>query len=84
MARRGLHTNVDKDDSEDSNEVVSKKSLYGMDGPEDELEKVFWKYLKNMFEEPLSTDPIWSELGQQRVISLLRDVIGEDNCDDDG
>ncbi|GJV82153.1 hypothetical protein Tco_1518023 [Tanacetum coccineum] len=42
---------------------------YGMDGPEDELEKVFWKYLKNMFEEPLSTDPIWSELGQQRIIS---------------
>ncbi|GKA20956.1 hypothetical protein Tco_0700945 [Tanacetum coccineum] len=42
---------------------------YGMDGPEDELEKVFWKYLKNMFEEPLSTDPIWSALGQQRIIS---------------
>ncbi|GJU00402.1 hypothetical protein Tco_1110740 [Tanacetum coccineum] len=40
-----------------------------MDGPEDELEKVFWKYLKNMFEEPLSTDPIWSALGQQRIIS---------------
>ncbi|GJS23426.1 putative ribonuclease H-like domain-containing protein [Tanacetum coccineum] len=42
---------------------------YGMDGPEDEIEKVFWKYLKNMFEEPLSTDPIWSALGQQRIIS---------------
>ncbi|GKC55603.1 hypothetical protein Tco_1083201 [Tanacetum coccineum] len=36
--------------------------VYGMDGPEDELEKVFWKYLKNMFEEPLSTNPIWSAL----------------------
>ncbi|GJQ99845.1 hypothetical protein Tco_0522830 [Tanacetum coccineum] len=140
MARRGLHTNVDKDDSEDSDEVgeqeesvtgtktpinpvpvamktpsiatykifkqgekgayqivredgtdvvyinfgamlkvISRDDLtelyrivmnrYGMDGPEDELEKVFWKYLKNMFEEPLSTDPIWSELGQQRIIS---------------
>ncbi|GJZ92086.1 RNA-directed DNA polymerase, eukaryota [Tanacetum coccineum] len=52
-------TNLDKDDSEDSDEVVSKKSLsqvisrddltelyrivmnrYGMDGPEDELEKL--------------------------------------------
>ncbi|GJV46973.1 hypothetical protein Tco_1437185 [Tanacetum coccineum] len=140
MARRGLHTNVDKDDSEDSDEVgeqeesvtgtktpinpvpvamkspsiatykiikqgekgvyqivredgtdivyinfgamlkdISRDDLtelyrivmnrYGMDGPEDELEKVFWKYLKNMFEEPLSTDPIWSLLSQQRIIS---------------
>ncbi|GJV64521.1 hypothetical protein Tco_1475349 [Tanacetum coccineum] len=140
MARKGLHTDLDKDDSEDSDEVseqddsvsgtkipinhvpVAMKSpsiatykiikqgekgvyqivredgtdivyinfgvmlkdisrddltelyrivmnIYGMDGPEDELEKVFWKYLKNMFEEPLSTDPIWSLLGQQRVIS---------------
>ncbi|GKC71964.1 hypothetical protein Tco_1117847, partial [Tanacetum coccineum] len=34
---------------------------YGMNGPEDELEKVLW--------EPLSTDPIWSSLGQQRIIS---------------
>ncbi|GJT55280.1 hypothetical protein Tco_0990334 [Tanacetum coccineum] len=140
MARRGLHTNIDKDDSEGSDEVseqddsvtgtkipinpvpvamktpsiatykiikqgekgvyqivredgtdivyinfgamlksISRDDLtelyrivmnrYGMDGPEDELEKVFWKYLKNMFEEPLSTDPIWSELGQQKIIS---------------
>ncbi|GJS38985.1 ribonuclease H-like domain-containing protein [Tanacetum coccineum] len=142
MARRGLHTDLDKDDSEDSDEVgeqeesvtgtktlinpvpvamkipsiatykiikqgekgvyqivredgtdvvyinfgamlkdISRDDLtelyrivmnrYGMDGPEDELEKVFWKYLKNMFEEPLSTDPIWSELGQQRIISII-------------
>ncbi|GJW18101.1 hypothetical protein Tco_0025537 [Tanacetum coccineum] len=140
MARKGLHTDIDKDDSEDSDEVseqddsvsgtkipinpvpvamkspsiatykiikqgekgvyqivredgtdivyinfgamlkdISRDDLtelyrivmnrYGMDGPEDELEKVFWKYLKNMFEEPLSTDPIWSALGQQRIIS---------------
>ncbi|GJR50302.1 hypothetical protein Tco_1400823 [Tanacetum coccineum] len=44
---------------------------YGMDGPEDELEKVFWKCLRTMFEEPLSTDPIWSELGQQRIIKNI-------------
>ncbi|GJU25489.1 putative ribonuclease H-like domain-containing protein [Tanacetum coccineum] len=112
MARKGLHTDLDKDDSEGSDEVseqddsvsgtkipinpvpVAMKSpsiatykiirrrkrvyqkfreygtdIYGMDGPEDELEKVFWKYLKNMFEEPLSTDPIWSLLSQQRIIS---------------
>ncbi|GJZ64405.1 putative ribonuclease H-like domain-containing protein [Tanacetum coccineum] len=127
MARKGLHTSVDKDNSEDSDEVgeqeesatgtktpinpvpiamktpsiatykifkqgekgayqivredgtdvvyinfgamlkvITRDDLtelyridrYGMDGPEDELEKVFWKYLKNMFEEPFSTDPI--------------------------
>ncbi|GKD47858.1 hypothetical protein Tco_1276834, partial [Tanacetum coccineum] len=34
-----------------------------------ELEKILWEYLKNMFEEPLSTDPVWSSLGQQRIIS---------------
>ncbi|GJY77637.1 hypothetical protein Tco_0483438 [Tanacetum coccineum] len=45
------------------------ESLYGMTGPEDEFEKVLWEYLKNMFEEPLSTDPIWSLLGQSRNIS---------------
>ncbi|GJS81303.1 hypothetical protein Tco_0747844 [Tanacetum coccineum] len=140
MARKGLHTSVDKNDSKDSDEVgeqeesitgtktlinpvpvamktpcvatykiikqgekgvyqivredgtdivyinfgamlksISRDDLtelyrivmnrYGMDGPEDELERVFWKYLKNMFEEPLSTDPIWSEVGQQKIIS---------------
>ncbi|GKD44151.1 hypothetical protein Tco_1268796 [Tanacetum coccineum] len=78
MARKGLHKDLDKDDSEDSDEVGEQEesvtddltelyrivmNRYGMDGPEDELEKVFWKYLKNMFEEPLSTDPIWSLLG---------------------
>ncbi|GJW66014.1 hypothetical protein Tco_0117898 [Tanacetum coccineum] len=123
MARKGLHTSVDKDDSEGSDEdseqddsvtgtktlinpipvamktpsiatykifrqgekgayqivredgtdvvyinlgamlkVISRDDLtelyrivinrYGMDRPEDDLEKVFWKYLKNMFEEP--------------------------------
>ncbi|GJW28138.1 hypothetical protein Tco_0045013 [Tanacetum coccineum] len=140
MARKGLHTDLDKDDSEDSDEaseqddsasgtkipinhvpvamkspsIVTYKIIkqgergvyqivredgtdivyinfgamlkditrddltelyrivmnrYGMNGPEDELEKVLWEYLKNMFEEPLSTDPIWSLLGQQRIIS---------------
>ncbi|GJW14953.1 hypothetical protein Tco_0019086 [Tanacetum coccineum] len=140
MARKGLHTDLDKDDSEDSDEAseqddsasgtkipinpipIAMKSpsiatykiikqgergvyqivredgtdtvyinfgatlkditrddltelyrivmnRYGMNGPEDELEKVLWEYLKNMFEEPLRTNPIWSLLGQQRIIS---------------
>ncbi|GJR45069.1 hypothetical protein Tco_1313172 [Tanacetum coccineum] len=62
IARKGLHSDkTDEDESEDSKD----------DDPisEDELEKVLWEYLKNMFEEPLSTDPIWSLLGQQRIIS---------------
>ncbi|GJV58450.1 putative ribonuclease H-like domain-containing protein [Tanacetum coccineum] len=58
---------ISRDDLTELYRIVMNR--YGMDGPEDELEKVFWKYLKNMFEEPLSTDPIWSLLGQQRVIS---------------
>ncbi|GKA87259.1 hypothetical protein Tco_0808970 [Tanacetum coccineum] len=140
MARKGMHTSVDKNDSEDSDEVgeqeesatgtetpinpvpvamktpsvatykiikqgekgvyqivredgtdivyinfgammksISRDDLtelyrivmnrYGMDGPEDKLEKGFWKCLRIMFEEPLSTDSIWSELGQQKIIS---------------
>ncbi|GKD55916.1 hypothetical protein Tco_1289303 [Tanacetum coccineum] len=60
MARRGLHTDIDKDDSEGSDKLMTQEDLYGMDGPEDKLEKIFWKYLKDMFEEPLSTDPVWS------------------------
>ncbi|GKF46148.1 hypothetical protein Tco_0135950, partial [Tanacetum coccineum] len=122
MTRKGLHTDLDKDDLKDSDEVTMKSpsiatykiikqgekgvyqiiredgtdivyinfgamlkdisrddltelyriimNRYGMDGPEDELEKVLWEYLKNMFEEPLSTDPIWSVLGQQRIINM--------------
>ncbi|GKE23232.1 hypothetical protein Tco_1434744 [Tanacetum coccineum] len=42
---------------------------YGMNGPKDECEKVFWGYSKIMFNEPLSTVTIWSLPGQQRIIS---------------
>ncbi|GJS13845.1 hypothetical protein Tco_0408317 [Tanacetum coccineum] len=42
---------------------------YGMEGPEDELEKVLWGYLKNMFDAPLSTNSIWSLPGQQKIIN---------------
>ncbi|GKF29199.1 hypothetical protein Tco_0095541, partial [Tanacetum coccineum] len=140
IARKGLHTDLDKDDSEGSDEVskqddsvsgtkipinhvpvamkspsiatykiikqgekgvyinfgamlkdISRDDLtelyrivmnrYGIDGLEDELEKVFWKYLKNMFEEPLSTDPIWSELGHQRIINKkLQGGKPDENC----
>ncbi|GJR02834.1 hypothetical protein Tco_0525818 [Tanacetum coccineum] len=51
---------ITRDDLTELYRIVMNR--YGMDGPEDELEKVLWEYLKNMFEEPLSTDPIWSLL----------------------
>ncbi|GKE33305.1 hypothetical protein Tco_1452627 [Tanacetum coccineum] len=54
---------ISRDDLTELYRIVMNR--YGMDGPEDELEKVFWKYLKNMFEEPLSTDPIWSALDKK-------------------
>ncbi|GJZ37337.1 hypothetical protein Tco_0583528 [Tanacetum coccineum] len=58
---------ITRDDLTELYRIVINK--YGVNRPEDEVEKVLWGYLKNMFEEPLSTDPIWSLLGQQRIIS---------------
>ncbi|GJV05823.1 hypothetical protein Tco_1343479 [Tanacetum coccineum] len=58
---------ISRDDLTELYRIVMNK--YGMSRPEDELERVFWKYLKNMFEEILSTDSIWSEVGQQKIIS---------------
>ncbi|GJR87085.1 hypothetical protein Tco_0211096 [Tanacetum coccineum] len=98
MARKGMNTNVDENDSEDSDKVdeqeetntgtetpinhvpvamktpssISRDDLtelyrivmnrYGVDGPKDKLEKGFWKSLRIMFEEPLSTDSIWKSM----------------------
>ncbi|GKD65619.1 hypothetical protein Tco_1307727 [Tanacetum coccineum] len=58
---------ISRDDLTELYRIVMKR--YGMDGPEDKLEKAFWKCLRTMFEEPLSTDPIWSEIGQKKIIS---------------
>ncbi|GKB00356.1 hypothetical protein Tco_0828349 [Tanacetum coccineum] len=58
---------ISRDDLTELYRIVMNR--YGMDGPEDKLEKGFWKCLRIMFEEPLSTDFIWSELGQQKIIS---------------
>ncbi|GJZ33179.1 hypothetical protein Tco_0578615 [Tanacetum coccineum] len=55
--RRGLNT----DDLTELYRIVMNR--YGVDGPEDKLEKGFWKCLRIMFEEPLSTDSIWSAKG---------------------
>ncbi|GJR80375.1 hypothetical protein Tco_0151160 [Tanacetum coccineum] len=59
-------TDISRDDLTELYRIVMRK--HGMNEPEDEFEKVLWGYLKNMFEEPLSTDSIWSLPGQQRLI----------------
>ncbi|GJR33497.1 putative reverse transcriptase domain-containing protein [Tanacetum coccineum] len=59
-------TDISRDDLTELYRIVMRK--HGMNEPEDEFEKILWKYLKNMFEEPLSTDSIWSLPGQQRLI----------------
>ncbi|GJS08686.1 hypothetical protein Tco_0365482 [Tanacetum coccineum] len=88
MTQKGLHTSVDKNDSEDSDEVGEQEEFVTctktpinpvpvamktpnmeMDGQRKRLENDFGNCLRTMFEEPLSTDPIWSELGQQKIIS---------------
>ncbi|GKE83074.1 hypothetical protein Tco_1553074, partial [Tanacetum coccineum] len=59
-------TDISRDDLTELYRIVMRK--HGMNKPEDKFEKVPWEYLKNMFEEPLSTDLIWSLPGQQRII----------------
>ncbi|GKA82097.1 putative ribonuclease H-like domain-containing protein, partial [Tanacetum coccineum] len=49
-------TDISRDDLTELYKIVMRK--HGMNEPEDEFEKVLWEYLKNMFEEPLSTDSI--------------------------
>ncbi|GJZ72997.1 hypothetical protein Tco_0637143 [Tanacetum coccineum] len=58
---------ISRDDLIELYRIVMNR--YGLDGPEDKLEKGFWKCLRIMFEEPLSTDSIWSEIGQQKIVS---------------
>ncbi|GJU53101.1 ribonuclease H-like domain-containing protein [Tanacetum coccineum] len=59
-------TDISRDDLTELYRTVMRK--HGMNEPEDEFEKVLWEYLKNMFEESLSTDSIRSLPGQQRLI----------------
>ncbi|GJY75892.1 hypothetical protein Tco_0481008 [Tanacetum coccineum] len=58
---------ISRDDLTELYIIVMQR--YGMNGPKDECEKVFWGYSKIMFNEPLSTVTIWSLPGQQRIIS---------------
>ncbi|GJV51143.1 hypothetical protein Tco_1446884 [Tanacetum coccineum] len=51
---------ISRDDLTELYRIVMNR--YGMDRPEDKLEKGFWKCLRIMFEEPLSTDSIWKSM----------------------
>ncbi|GJW75535.1 hypothetical protein Tco_0134905 [Tanacetum coccineum] len=55
-AFEAMLTDISRDDLTKLYKIVMKK--HGMNELEDEFEKVLWEYLKNMFEEPLSTDSI--------------------------
>ncbi|GKF59431.1 hypothetical protein Tco_0176217 [Tanacetum coccineum] len=59
IARKGMHTSVDENISDDSDKV---------DEQEETNTEGFWKCLRIMFEEPLSTDSIWSEIEQQKIV----------------
>ncbi|GJV70745.1 hypothetical protein Tco_1490740 [Tanacetum coccineum] len=111
IARKGMHTSMDENVSDDSDKVdeqeetntvyqivredgtdivyinfgamlksISRDDLielyrivmnrYGLDGPEDKLEKGFWKCLRIMFDmNSTGTDSIWSEIEQQKIVS---------------
>ncbi|GJV01500.1 hypothetical protein Tco_1335069 [Tanacetum coccineum] len=59
---------ISRDDLTELYRIVMHR--YGLDGPEDKLEKELWKCLRVMFEEPLSTDSIWSEIEQQKIKNI--------------
>ncbi|GKE73704.1 hypothetical protein Tco_1535745 [Tanacetum coccineum] len=59
---RAMLKDISRDDLTKLYRIVMHR--YGMNEPVDEHEKVFWGYMKNMFEEPLNTNAIWSLPGQ--------------------
>ncbi|GKD44410.1 hypothetical protein Tco_1269055, partial [Tanacetum coccineum] len=65
---------ITRDDLTELYRIVMNR--YGMNEPDDELEKVLWEYLKNMFEEPLSTDPKSSDIYMltERKYPLIAEV----------
>ncbi|GJT41590.1 putative ribonuclease H-like domain-containing protein [Tanacetum coccineum] len=71
---------ITRDDLTELYRIIMNR--YGMNRQEDELKKVLWEYLKNMFEAPLSTDPIWSLLGfidpkyPQKVYKVVKALYG--------
>ncbi|GJW95683.1 hypothetical protein Tco_0175355, partial [Tanacetum coccineum] len=58
---------ISRDDLTELYRLVMQR--YGTIRPEDEYERVFWGDLKTMFDPPLSTDPVWSLPGQQKMLS---------------
>ncbi|GJS58716.1 hypothetical protein Tco_0653500 [Tanacetum coccineum] len=60
---------ITRDDLTELFRIVMQR--YGLNEPEDDHEKIFWGYLKNMFDAPLSTDVVWSLPGQQKIINWV-------------
>ncbi|GJS42284.1 hypothetical protein Tco_0567327 [Tanacetum coccineum] len=73
-----FNKSISRDDLTELYRIVMNR--YGLDGPEDKLEKGFWKCLRIMFEEPLSTDSIWSEIEQQKIVSWRYYDTSRVNC----
>ncbi|GJV75550.1 hypothetical protein Tco_1507134 [Tanacetum coccineum] len=68
-------TDISRDDLTELYMIAMRK--HGMNEPEDEFEKVLWEYLKNMFEEPFSTDSIWSLPGAKGLTSPEQTATGK-------
>ncbi|GKD59961.1 hypothetical protein Tco_1297470 [Tanacetum coccineum] len=69
---------ISRDDLTELYRIVMQR--YGINGPKDEYEKVFWGYLKTMFDAPLSTDLVWSLPGQQKILSWRHYEICKVHC----
>ncbi|GJX72148.1 putative reverse transcriptase domain-containing protein [Tanacetum coccineum] len=58
IIKQGKKEDATRDDLTELFRIVMQR--YGMDGPEDDYEKVLWGYLKNMFDAPLSAKRLTS------------------------
>ncbi|GJX36204.1 hypothetical protein Tco_0247761 [Tanacetum coccineum] len=65
--RKGVYQNC----KENGTVMDCHEEYMGLKSQRMNLKKVLWEYLKNCFEEPLSTDSIWSLPGQQDVYMLI-------------
>ncbi|GJY89949.1 hypothetical protein Tco_0505145 [Tanacetum coccineum] len=62
-------TDISRDNLTKLYRIVMRK--HGMNEPKDEFEKVLREYLKNMFEEPLSTDQMSSRSTKYNFVEIL-------------
>ncbi|GJS42213.1 hypothetical protein Tco_0567256 [Tanacetum coccineum] len=58
MSLGAMLKEISREDLTELYRIVMKR--YGIEGPTDDYERVFWENLKIMFDAPLSTDLVWS------------------------